>query len=453
MAKTKILFVCQECGMDSPKWLGRCPGCGAWNTMVEEVAVKPAAASRHLPPAKPRPITAVDTGAVPRLCTGVREFDRVLGGGIVPGSLILIGGDPGIGKSTLLLQVAGEMSQAYGSVLYVSGEESATQTRLRAERLGKVNDNLLVMTETNLEDISAEAGRIKPSLLIIDSIQTMYSPELASAPGSVGQVRECTGKLLRFAKDREIPVVIIGHVTKEGNIAGPRLLEHMVDVVLYFEGERSYAFRVLRAMKNRFGATIDSGLFSMEENGLIEVQNPSSLLLAERPQGVPGSVVLACLEGVRPLLIEIQALVSTTCFGMPRRTAAGFDYNRLILLLAVLEKRVGLLLGNQDAYVNAVGGIKIDEPAADLAVCLALASSFRNVAIDPHTVVMGEVGLTGEVRMVGRADLRVREAAAMGFKKAIIPAGNVAGLKIDAAGLKVIGVNNVEEAMEAVFYD
>lgn len=453
MAKTKIQFVCQECGFDSPKWLGRCPGCEAWNTMVEEIAVKQADRSRQLPPAKPRPITEVDTGAVPRLSTGVREFDRVLGGGIVPGSLILIGGDPGIGKSTLLLQVAGEMSQTYGSVLYVSGEESATQTRLRAERLGKLNDNLLVMTETNLDDISTEACRIKPSLLIIDSIQTMYSPELASAPGSVGQVRECTGKLLRFAKDRGIPVVIIGHVTKEGNIAGPRLLEHMVDVVLYFEGERSYAFRVLRAMKNRFGATIDSGLFSMEENGLVEVKNPSSLLLAERPQGVPGSVVLACLAGVRPLLIEIQALVSTTCFGMPRRTAAGFDYNRLILLLAVLEKRVGLLLGNQDAYVNAVGGIKIDEPAADLAVCLALASSFRNVAIDPHTVVMGEVGLTGEVRMVGRADLRVREAAALGFKKVIIPAGNVAGLKIDVVSLKVIGVNNVEEAMEAVFYD
>jgi len=453
VAKTKIQFVCQECGFDSPKWLGRCPGCEAWNTMVEEIAVKQADRSRQLPPAKPRPITEVDTGAVPRLSTGVREFDRVLGGGIVPGSLILIGGDPGIGKSTLLLQVAGEMSQTYGSVLYVSGEESATQTRLRAERLGKLNDNLLVMTETNLDDISTEACRIKPSLLIIDSIQTMYSPELASAPGSVGQVRECTGKLLRFAKDRGIPVVIIGHVTKEGNIAGPRLLEHMVDVVLYFEGERSYAFRVLRAMKNRFGATIDSGLFSMEENGLVEVKNPSSLLLAERPQGVPGSVVLACLAGVRPLLIEIQALVSTTCFGMPRRTAAGFDYNRLILLLAVLEKRVGLLLGNQDAYVNAVGGIKIDEPAADLAVCLALASSFRNVAIDPHTVVMGEVGLTGEVRMVGRADLRVREAAALGFKKVIIPAGNVAGLKIDVVSLKVIGVNNVEEAMEAVFYD
>jgi DNA repair protein RadA/Sms len=421
--------------------------------MVEEVVTKASTGGRSLPPAKPRPITGVNLGTVPRLVTGIKEFDRVLGGGIVPGALILVGGDPGIGKSTLILQVAGEVSKGYGSVLYVSGEESAAQIRIRAERLGKLTETLLVMTETNLDDITTAATEQKPSLLIIDSIQTMFSPEIPAAPGSVGQVRESTGKLLRFSKESEIPVVIIGHVTKEGNIAGPRLLEHMVDVVLYFEGERSYSFRVLRAMKNRFGSTTESGLFSMEENGLQQVKNPSSLLLSERPEKAPGSIVLASLEGMRPLLIEIQALVSTTCFGMPRRTAAGFDYNRLILLLAVLEKRVGLLLGNQDAYVNAVGGIRIDEPAADLAVCLALASSFKNVPVDPHTVVMGEVGLTGEVRMVSRTDLRIREAAALGFKRIIIPAGNSAGLKIGQPGLEIIGVSNVGEAMEAVFYD
>ncbi|MDD4600903.1 MAG: DNA repair protein RadA, partial [Negativicutes bacterium] len=366
-------------------------------------------------------------------------------------ALLLIGGDPGIGKSTLLLQVAAGVSQRYGTVLYVSGEESAAQARMRAERLDKLNDSLLIMTETNLDAVAIEIAHIKPALVIIDSIQTMYSSDVASAPGSVGQVRESTGKLLRLAKESDIPIAIIGHVTKEGNIAGPRLLEHMVDVVLYFEGERSYSFRVLRAIKNRFGSTNESGIFSMEENGLAEVKNPSALLLTERPQNTPGSVVLAYLEGVRPLLIEIQALVSTTCFGMPRRMAAGFDYNRLVLLMAVLEKRVGLMLGNQDAYVNAVGGIKIIEPAADLAVTLAVASSFRNMPIDAHTVVMGEVGLTGEVRMVPRVDMRISEAATLGFKKFIIPAGNLQTLKIRQNGLDIVGVTTVVEAMEAVF--
>ncbi|MDF2928740.1 MAG: repair protein RadA, partial [Anaerospora sp.] len=335
--------------------------------------------------------------------------------------------------------------------LYVSGEESAVQTRMRAERLGSLSNHLFIMTETNLEEITVAANAMKPALVIIDSIQTMFSAEIPSAPGSVGQVREATGKLLRFAKETDVPVAIIGHVTKEGNIAGPRLLEHMVDVVLYFEGERNYAFRVLRAMKNRFGSTNDSGIFSMEENGLTEVVNPSVLLLAERSHNMPGSVVLACLEGVRPLLIELQALVSTTVFGMPRRMAAGFDYNRLILLMAVLEKRVGLSLANQDAYVNAVGGIKIDEPAADLAVALSIASSFRNIAVDSQTVVMGEVGLTGEVRMVSRVDIRISEAATLGFKRFVIPAGNLPGLKLKQQGLKIVGVRDVTEAMEAVF--
>lgn len=453
MSKVKVHFVCQECGTDSPKWLGRCPGCEAWNSMVEETVSRQEGKKRQgiSNGAKPRPITEVDNFVVPRLVTGIGEFDRVLGGGIVPGALLLIGGDPGIGKSTMLLQVASSISQMYGDVLYVSGEESAAQTKMRAERLNKLSHKLLIMTETNLDEIALSANHLKPALLIIDSIQTMYSPEIPAAPGSVGQVRESTGKLLRLAKESGIPIAIIGHVTKEGNIAGPRILEHMVDVVLYFEGEKTYTFRVLRAIKNRFGSTHESGIFSMEEEGLLEVKNPSGLLLSERPESAPGSVVLACMEGVRPLLIEIQALVSTTCFGMPRRMAVGFDYNRLILLMAVLEKRVGLMLTNQDAYVNAVGGIKVTEPAADLAVILAVASSFRNVSLDAQTVVMGEVGLTGEVRMVSRVDVRISEAATMGFKRFVIPAGNVTGLKIRQQGLKIVGVHNVLEAMEAVF--
>lgn len=453
MSKLKTKFVCQQCGSESGKWLGRCPECGEWNSMVEEVAVKKSEVRMNgTPVSKPRPINMVDTSAMPRLLTGVSEFDRVLGGGIVPGTLFLIGGDPGIGKSTLLLQVAAGIADRYGSVLYISGEESAAQIKLRAERLGKISNNLLIFTENNLDTIVLEALHHKPALVIIDSIQTMYSPEIPSAPGSVGQVRESTGKLMRFAKESGIPTAIIGHVTKDGNIAGPRLLEHMVDVVLYFEGERSYAFRVLRAIKNRFGSTNESGIFSMEECGLIEVANPSGFLLAERPQGAPGSVVLAYMEGVRPLLIEIQALVSTTCFGMPRRMAAGFDYNRLILLMAVLEKRVGLMLANQDAYVNAVGGFKIVEPAADLPVALAIASSFRGMAVDPYTVVMGEVGLTGEVRMITRVEARISEAAALGFKRFVIPSGNYSGLKLPrTTGLELIGVASVSEAMEAVF--
>ncbi|BBB91320.1 MAG TPA: DNA repair protein RadA [Methylomusa anaerophila] len=452
MTKTKTKFVCQECGADSSKWLGRCPGCGAWNTMIEELVVKKTdAAGIRLSDSKPRSIRDVDSTVTPRLVTGVREFDRVLGGGIVPGALILIGGDPGIGKSTLLLQVAAGVSEQYGTVLYITGEESAAQIRIRAERLGKIGNNLLVFTENNLETIINEAVNQKPAFVIIDSIQTMYSADIASAPGSVSQVRESTGKLLRFTKDSGIPTAIIGHVTKEGNIAGPRLLEHMVDVVLYFEGERNYAFRVLRAMKNRFGSTNESGIFSMEESGLTEVPNPSRILLAERPQGAPGSVVLAYMEGVRPLLIEIQALVSTTCFGMPRRMAVGFDYNRLIMLMAVLEKRVGMMLANQDAYVNAVGGFKVIEPAADLPVALAIASSFRNAAVDPETVVMGEVGLTGEVRMINRAEVRIAEAATLGFKRFVIPGGNLTNLKICRQDLSIVGVGSVCEAMEAVY--
>lgn len=454
LSKVKVRFACQECGHESAKWLGRCPGCGAWNTLVEEVAVRKDARGSFFTggaAAKPMPITEVDAASFPRMETGMKEFDRVLGGGIVPGAMVLIGGDPGIGKSTLLLQAACSISGKYGRVLYVSGEESAAQTRMRAERLNRLHDEMLIMTETNLEAIIQTAAQLKPALLVIDSIQTMYSQDVPSAPGSVGQVRDCTAKLLRLAKERNIPIAIIGHVTKDGNIAGPRLLEHMVDVVLYFEGERNYAFRVLRAIKNRFGATSESGIFAMEEDGLAEVKNPSGILLAERPEGAPGSVVLASMEGVRPLLIEIQALVSTTCFGMPRRTAVGFDYNRLILLLAVLEKRVGQMLANQDCYVNAVGGIRIGEPAADLPVALAIASSFRNTPLDPRTVVIGEVGLTGEVRLVSRMEERISEAVNLGFRRFVIPSGNVGGLKGKRSGVEIIGVASVQEAMEAVF--
>lgn len=452
MAKPKIVFVCQECGHESPKWLGRCPNCGGWNTMAEEMPVViKNERSFNLSVNKPCPVVDIETASLPRRNTGVKEFDRVLGGGVVPGSLVLVGGDPGIGKSTLMLQVATGISRLYGDGLYVSGEESAAQVRMRAERLGELARRLYIMTETNIDAILANASQSKPAFLVIDSIQTMFCPDIPSAPGSVGQVRESTAKLLRYAKESNVPVAIIGHVTKEGNIAGPRLLEHMVDVVLYFEGERSYSFRVLRAIKNRFGSTTESGIFAMEEQGLMEIKNPSQLLLSERPDQTPGSVVLAYLEGVRPLLIEMQALVSTTCFGMPRRTTVGFDYNRLAMLMAVLEKRVGLSLANQDAYVNAVGGIRVIEPAADLAVALAVASSFRNQALNSRTVVVGEVGLTGEVRMVSRMDARIAEAATLGFVRAVIPKGNLAALKVRPQGMELIGVGTVAEAMAEMF--
>jgi DNA repair protein RadA/Sms len=455
LSKEKTKFVCQECGYSSLKWLGRCPECSLFNTMAEEIVVKKeknrlsgslAAVDKLNVPV---PITAIDSSTSLRLSTGVKEFDRVLGGGIVNGALILLGGDPGIGKSTLLLQVALCAAQVKRKTLYVTGEESAAQIKLRAERLGELNGNLLIFTETNIENIILKAAAEKPDLLIVDSIQTMYSNDTPSSAGSVGQVRLCTASLMRFAKETSIPTVIVGHVTKEGSIAGPKLLEHMVDVVLYFEGERSYSFRVLRAIKNRFGTTNESGIFSMEDNGLIEVTNPSAVLLSQRPNGAPGSVVMAYMEGFRPILIEVQALVSTTCFGMPRRMAAGFDYNRLIMLMAVLEKRVGLLLGNQDAYINAVGGFKITERASDLAVSLAIVSSFNGRAFDEKTVAMGEVGLTGELRLLSRAEERIREAASLGFRRFIIPHGNLANLKVNSPQLKIIGAASVREAIDA----
>ena len=380
--------------------------------------------------------------------TGIGELDRVLGGGVVDGSLVLIGGDPGIGKSTLLLSAAAKFAGRNGNVLYVSGEESAAQTGLRARRTGALEEKMWIMAETNLDNILAEALQMSPAMVVIDSIQTVFCPETPGAAGSISQVRESTGRLLRFAKDNNIPVMIVGHVTKDGNIAGPRLLEHMVDTVLYFEGERNYAFRVLRPIKNRFGTIAESGIFSMEQEGLVEVKNPSQFLLTGRSGRVSGTIITACLEGIRPLLIEIQALVSTTCFGLPRRTTVGFDANRLGLLLAVLEKRQGLLLGNQDVYLNAVGGFRLVEPAADLAVALAVASSFRDRALLENLVAFGEVGLSGEIRPVPRVLQRVREAVNLGFTSIMIPWANLAELQKESLNVKLIGVKNLSRAME-----
>jgi DNA repair protein RadA/Sms len=449
VAKAKTVFLCRECGFDSPKWLGRCPNCNQWNTMVEEkIQSVQIAATQSGKSAQPQRIKEFTDDGDLRQPTGIGELDRVLGGGIVAGSLILVGGDPGIGKSTLLLSAASQFSRRHGNVLYVSGEESAAQTGLRARRTGAMEEKMWVLAEINLETILEAALKMQPVLMVIDSIQTMFCQGVPGATGSISQVRESTGRLLRFAKESNIPVLIVGHVTKDGSIAGPRLLEHMVDTVLYFEGERNYAFRVLRPIKNRFGTIAESGIFSMERQGLVEVKNPSQFFLAERGEHTSGSAITACLEGIRPLLIEIQALVSTTCFGLPRRTTAGLDVNRLALLLAVMEKRQGMLLGNQDVYVNAVGGFCLSEPAADLAVILAVASSFRERAVDRSVVAIGEVGLTGEIRMVPRIVQMVREAANLGFGKVIVPWGNLAELKKEDVNVELIGAKNLSQAME-----
>ena len=450
MAKIKIHYVCQCCGYITTKWLGKCPECGQWDSMVEEVAAPESKASFLSVKENPQPKTldSVSIGELQRMETGIREFDRVLGGGIVPGSLVLLGGDPGIGKSTIVLDASMKFSKNGIKVLYVSGEESEAQTAMRAKRLGDSGNGLLIMTATDLSVILAQAQEVKPAVLVIDSIQTMYNAEFETASGSVGQVRECTAKLLRFAKSTGIAVLIIGHVTKEGNIAGPRLLEHMVDVVLQFEGERSYSFRVLRALKNRFGSTNESGIFSMEETGLKEVANPSGLFLEKRSSAVPGSVVCACLEGARPLLVEIQALVARTPYGMPRRTAVGFDYNRVNMLLAILEKRLGMDFGTQDVYVNVVGGVRVTEPAADLAVVAAIVSSYKNKVVMPGILAVGEVGLTGEVRRVGFAERRIKEAQNLGFGKFVIPAGNLSSKKSMEG---VVQASTVEEALSAFF--
>lgn len=453
MAKTKYRFVCQSCGYVSAKWLGRCPECGGWDTLVEEaeVAVK---SKSYLPTnnekLKPRTIGSVAQAKVERLVTGIREFDRVLGGGIVPGSLVLLGGTPGIGKSTILLDAGLRYAKNGIKVLYVSGEESEEQTAMRAVRLGgaDASDNMLIMTATDLDGILAQANAIQPRLLIIDSIQTMYNPELQTAAGSVGQVRECTAKLLQFAKTTGIAVLLIGHVTKDGTIAGPRLLEHMVDVVLQFEGDRSYAFRVLRALKNRFGSTSESGIFSMEAGGLMEVANPAGLFLEDRDGEAAGSVIGACMEGNRPIMVEFQALLAKTPFGMPRRTAVGFDYNRVNMLLAILERRMNMDFGTYDAYVNVVGGMRISETAADLAVAGALVSSYRNRPLPKGVLTFGEIGLTGEIRRVANPERRIMDGINLGFTKFIVPDSK---LQINAQGVQIIKVKSLDQALRAVF--
>lgn len=455
MAKKKTKFICQSCGYESAKWMGRCPGCGEWNQMVEEVAItgtpkRTFMHSEQTVVSKPTKLNQVETIQEPRVKTKLAEFNRVLGGGVVPGSLVLIGGDPGIGKSTLLLQVSAQLSANKSRVLYISGEESVKQTKLRAERLAVKEEELFIYSETNLQLIHAAIEQLSPSFVIIDSIQTVYHPEVTSAPGSVSQVRECTAELMRMAKTNGIAIFIVGHVTKEGSIAGPRLLEHMVDTVLYFEGERHHTYRILRAVKNRFGSTNEMGIFEMKEEGLEEVENPSEIFLEERSQGTSGSTVVASMEGTRPVLVEIQALVSPTAFGNPRRMATGVDHNRVTLLMAVLEKRVGLLLQNQDAYLKVAGGVKLDEPAIDLAIAVSIASSFRDQPTNPADCIIGEVGLTGEVRRVSRIEQRVFEAAKLGFTRIILPANNLGGWKVPD-GVETLGVSTVNEALQLVF--
>jgi DNA repair protein RadA/Sms len=453
---TKVAFVCQECGAQAPKWMGRCADCGAWNAFVEERAAESAPAPMtnryaHLGAGARAVLYAdVETTHAARIPTGINEFDRVLGGGIVPGSLVLLGGEPGIGKSTLLLQAAAEVARTVGPVLYASGEESEHQIKSRGDRLGVGEAPLYVLSETCIERILEEVARLKPALVIVDSVQTVWSNKFQSAPGSIGQVREAATQFLFTAKGQNVPTVLVGHVTKDGSLAGPKVLEHVVDTVLSFEGERHHAHRVVRAVKNRFGAVSELGVFEMTGTGLVPVPNPSKLFLSERASGTPGSAVFCCVEGSRPILVEVQALVSTSTYGTARRMAIGVDQNRLSLLLAVLEKRAGLALAGEDVYVNIAGGMSIDEPAVDLSVVAALASSVRNRPIAAQTAVFGEVGLSGEIRGIPQAPLRVREAVQMGFTRIVMPEANVdpADTATAAQGCEVIGVRTVGEALD-----
>ena len=449
MAKNKTIFVCNECGYESAKWLGKCPACNSWNTFFEQKIIEKKNSNNNLNDGKintPQKLNSYVASEKVRTSTGFGELDRVLGGGLVKGSLILLGGEPGIGKSTLILQICNKV-KGEGNVLYVSGEESAEQIKLRADRLGINNEDILFLGETNIDIVTQSILNINPKLVIIDSIQTMYSEEITAAAGSVSQVREITSQIMRVCKSREITTIIIGHVTKDGTIAGPRVLEHMVDTVLYLEGERYFSYRILRGVKNRFGSTNEIGMFEMREEGMTEILNPSDVLISEREDNPAGSCVVSCIEGTRPILVELQALTAQTVFGYPKRTANGIDFNRLALLIAVMEKKAGLNLGNQDVYLNVVGGLKINEPSIDLGIILVTASIFRNITIPKDVVIMGEVGLTGEVRRINFIEKRLKEAEKLGFKTCVIPESNKKVLK-DKFKLDIIGVRNVKEAME-----
>ena len=452
MAREKRRFVCQECGYTTPRSLGRCPECKSWQSFAEEIE-ELATSSKHRgigqASREPEPISKITAGEVERHLTGMLEFDRVLGGGIVPGSVVLIGGDPGIGKSTLLLQASDALSRNYGDILYVSGEESVSQTKLRATRLGVVSDTLYVLCENNLEQIEKHIETLKPKVVIVDSIQAVYLSSIQSAPGSVTQIRECAGRLLVCAKNRNVPVFLVGHVTKDGTLAGPRILEHMVDTVLYFEGEQHHIYRVLRAIKNRFGSTNEIGIFEMQNRGLVDVMNPSELFLTNREEEVSGSVVVSSIEGTRPLLMEVQALVVPTNYGNPRNTATGVDRHRIALLIAVLNKRVGIDVGGADVFVNITGGLRVAEPGIDLGVLIAIASSYREMPVDRQTVMIGEVGLGGEIRPVTHVERRVREAAKLGFRRAIFPEYNRKGLEIEE-DIELIGVKDVYDSLSAL---
>lgn len=456
MAKNKSIFVCGECGYEASKWMGKCPECNSWNSMAEEVKVKVSSTPKkvsgqlHYEKAKPLKLSEIQSEVEERMETGIKELDRVLGGGIVQGSLVLVGGDPGIGKSTMMLQICQAVSRIKKKVLYISGEESLHQIKMRGKRLGVANNELLLYAQTNMNIIESVIMKEQPDVLMIDSIQTMYNEDIGSVPGSVSQVREVTAHLMRLAKQLNIATFIVGHVTKDGAIAGPRVLEHMVDTVLYFEGDKNASYRVLRGVKNRFGSTNELGIFEMRNEGLVEVLNPSEYMLSGRPINEPGSLVVCAMEGSRPLFVEVQALVSYTTFNMPRRTVNGADYNRIMMLLAVIEKKYGLSLVDNDCYVNIAGGLKMNEPSLDLGIIAAVISSIKNQAIDPQTVLMGEVGLTGEVRGITFSESRVKEAVKLGFKTIVLPWNNAKAIKT-TEDIQIIGIKHINDLKQHIF--